>query len=269
MHGHLTGSLSRSTATAPRAESRSETASMTILLIDDSAPVREVLRVALHSEGYAVIEAANGRESVAAFREHQPAVTIVDILVPKRDGIETVREILAINPAAVVFSMSGADDDYQEVAGMLGAKRGFRKPIVLKELIAAVDVELRPAALFDRMASGDLTAPEVEAAFAPSVATRGPDRLFAGETLLGTCTYTSLDWPHYCYDFTPTPEFERFRFLDVTGVRDRSEMIARSEQLDLRLVLHDGTTHRLRWVTIQGNRLVVREGAIRRDGQDA
>jgi CheY-like chemotaxis protein len=233
-----------------------------ILLIEDVASVREVLRLALASEGYAIIEAANGREGVALFREHRPAVSIVDIVMPEKDGIETVREILAIDPAAVIFTMSGADEDYQEVTRMLGARRGFRKPIVLKELIAAVDVELRPAALFDKMVSGDLTAQEVEAAFAASVATRAPERLFAGETLLGTCTYTSLDWPHYYNTFEPTPEFERFRFLDVTGVRDRSEMIARSEQLDLRLVLHDGTTHRLRWVTIQGNRLVVREGAI-------
>ncbi|MGH9867492.1 MAG: hypothetical protein ACREAA_04915 [Candidatus Polarisedimenticolia bacterium] len=39
---------------------------------------------------------------------------------------------------AVIFTMSGADEDYQEVAGMLGAKRGFRKPVALGELIAAV-----------------------------------------------------------------------------------------------------------------------------------
>jgi CheY-like chemotaxis protein len=240
-----------------------------ILLLDDSAAVRDVLRIALESEGYRVLEAANGREGVRLYREHAPAVSIVDIVMPEKDGIETVRDILAIDPAAVIFTMSGADDDYQEVARVLGTRRGFRKPIVMKELIAAVDVELRPTALFDKMASGDLTAQEVEAAFAASVATRGLDRLFAGETLLGTCTYTSLDWPHYCYNFEPTPEFERFRFLDVTGVRDRSEMIARCEQLDLRLVLHDGTMHRLRWVTIQGNRLVVRVGAIRRDGQEA
>jgi CheY-like chemotaxis protein len=61
--------------------------SLTILLIDDSASVREVLRIALESEGYRVIEAANGREGVALFREHRPAVTIVDIIMPEKDGI--------------------------------------------------------------------------------------------------------------------------------------------------------------------------------------
>ena len=47
---------------------------MTILLIDDSASVREVPRLALEAEGYAVLEAANGREGVALFRERRLAV---------------------------------------------------------------------------------------------------------------------------------------------------------------------------------------------------
>jgi two-component system, chemotaxis family, chemotaxis protein CheY len=115
-----------------------------VLLIDDSPHVREVLRLAVESEGYRVIEAANGREGVAAFREHRPAVTIVDIVMPEKDGIETVREILAIDPAAIVFTMSGADDDYQEVARMLGARRGFRKPVRIADMLTAVS-EVLPA----------------------------------------------------------------------------------------------------------------------------
>ena len=58
---------------------------MTLLLIDDSASVREVLHVALGTDGYRVIEAADGREGVALFREHRPAVTIVDIVMPEKD----------------------------------------------------------------------------------------------------------------------------------------------------------------------------------------
>ena len=47
---------------------------ITILLIDDSASVREVLRVALESNGYSVIEAADGREGVRLYREHRPVI---------------------------------------------------------------------------------------------------------------------------------------------------------------------------------------------------
>ena len=111
---------------------------VSILLIDDSASVREVLRVALESEGYNVMEAADGREGVRLYREQRPALVIADIVMPEKDGIETVKEILAIDPDAVIFTMSGAGDDYQEVARMLGAKRGFEKPVNLAALLAAI-----------------------------------------------------------------------------------------------------------------------------------
>jgi len=115
-----------------------QTRGISILLIEDSDFTREVLRLALESEGYRVLEAPDGREGVRLYRERRPAVVILDIVMPEKDGIETVREILAIDPAAVIFTMSGAEDDYQEVARMLGAKRGFRKPVVLEALLEAV-----------------------------------------------------------------------------------------------------------------------------------
>ncbi|MGH9870523.1 MAG: response regulator [Candidatus Polarisedimenticolia bacterium] len=77
----------------------------TILIIDDSRHVREVLRLALESEGYGVLEAPDGREGGRLYREHRPALVIVDIIMPEKDGIETVRTILAIDPAAVIFTM--------------------------------------------------------------------------------------------------------------------------------------------------------------------
>ena len=109
-----------------------------VLVIDDSPDVRKVLRVALESEGYSVLEAADGREGARLYREHRPALVIADIVMPEKDGLETVREILAIDPAAVIFTMSGRDQDYQYVAGMLGAKRAFRKPVKVDELLRAL-----------------------------------------------------------------------------------------------------------------------------------
>ena len=114
--------------------------SPSILLIDDSADVRAVLRVALESEGYRVLEAADGREGVRLYREHRPALILVDIVMPEKDGIETVKEMLAIDPAAVIFTMTGKDgaEDHNEVARMLGARRGFRKPVRVGDFLSAV-----------------------------------------------------------------------------------------------------------------------------------
>ena len=113
---------------------------MIILLIDDSPDVRAVLRVALESEGYSVLEAADGRDGVRLYRERRPALVLVDIVMPEKDGIETVREILAIDPAAVIFTMTGKDgaEDHNEVARMLGAKRGFRKPLSVQSILSAI-----------------------------------------------------------------------------------------------------------------------------------
>jgi CheY-like chemotaxis protein len=58
-----------------------------ILLLDDSASVREVLRVALESEGHSVLEAAYGREGVRLYREHRPALVLVEMVMPEKDGI--------------------------------------------------------------------------------------------------------------------------------------------------------------------------------------
>ena len=64
--------------------------------------------------------------------------------MPEKDGIETVKEILAIDPAAVIFTMSGKGGagDHNEVARMLGARQGFEKPVSIKELVRAIKSQL-------------------------------------------------------------------------------------------------------------------------------
>ena len=111
-----------------------------ILLIDDSPSVREVLRVALKSEGYRVLEAADGREGVRLYREHRSALVLVDMVMPEKDGLETVKEIMAIDQSAVVFTFSGQEGagDRNEVARLLGAKRGFEKPFKIDDLLGAI-----------------------------------------------------------------------------------------------------------------------------------
>ena len=54
------------------------------------------------------------------------------------DDSPEVREVLALHPAAIMFTMSGADEDYQEATRMAEARRGFRKPVELEELLVAV-----------------------------------------------------------------------------------------------------------------------------------
>ena len=81
-----------------------------------------------------------GREGVSRYREHRPALVIVDIVMPEKNGIETLKEILAILPTAVIFTMSGkaGAEENNEAARMLEAKRGFEKPVGMEDLIGAI-----------------------------------------------------------------------------------------------------------------------------------
>lgn len=80
---------------------------------------------ALHRSGEAItgIPAADLPRVGRTVLRAPTALVIVDIVMPEKDGIETVREILAIDPAAVIFTMSGAEEDYQEVARLVEARR--------------------------------------------------------------------------------------------------------------------------------------------------
>jgi len=117
----------------------------TILIIDDSSEVRAIMREALALDGYQVIEAADGREGVRLFRENRPDLVLLDMIMPEKDGIETLNEILAINPAGNVFAFSGGRDSpvNTRVAVLLGAKRGFSKPFSVDDLLVAVHQELQ------------------------------------------------------------------------------------------------------------------------------
>ncbi len=112
-----------------------------VLLVDDDAGMRAMLRAVLDSLGLPVIEAADGAAGVALFRAHRPSLVITDIVMPEKDGIETVREIRAIDPQARIIAISGGGGRYPNPLGLaraLGAAETLEKPFHPKQLRAAV-----------------------------------------------------------------------------------------------------------------------------------
>lgn len=91
--------------------------------------------------------------------------------------------------------------------------------------------------------------------------------LYAGPTRLGTLTCTSMDWPRTFYDFESAPEFEGFRdVLDLRGSPEPSSQAkGAAEVMDLSVVDDDGSSARLRFISIDGNKAVIRQGFIRED----
>jgi YesN/AraC family two-component response regulator len=81
-----------------------------ILLVDDEEGIRKVLGISLMDIGYQVITAENGREALAAFREHTPPIVLTDIKMPLMDGIDLLQEIKAESPDTEVIMLTGHGD---------------------------------------------------------------------------------------------------------------------------------------------------------------
>ena len=72
-----------------------DSGSKRVLVVDDDAHIREVVRFALEKEGYGTVEAANGREAIERFEAHHPDLIVLDILMPEMDGTEVCRRLRA------------------------------------------------------------------------------------------------------------------------------------------------------------------------------
>lgn len=113
----------------------------TILVIDDDAAMRRLLKRVLGGE-HRIIEAADGSIGLARFAEHAPELVITDIVMPNKEGIETIREIRRLAPTAKILAISGGGGagsaQYLDMASKLGADVTLMKPLRAPDLRAAV-----------------------------------------------------------------------------------------------------------------------------------
>ena len=112
-----------------------------ILLIDDEESFRDVIKQVLTKAGYDVVEAANGVEGINRFYEQPTDMIITDIIMPEKEGIETIIELKKAHPEVKLIAMSGGgwygtDIDF-DMAKRLGA-RTLDKPFELQELLNVI-----------------------------------------------------------------------------------------------------------------------------------
>jgi CheY-like chemotaxis protein len=113
-----------------------------ILVIDDDAGMRRTIVRILESAGYDVIEAQDGREGIELFQRHAPRLVITDLLMPAKDGLETIRDIRRTGSNTRILATSGgwrtAQLDFLGTAAEFGADHVLPKPFRSKDLLDAV-----------------------------------------------------------------------------------------------------------------------------------
>lgn len=100
-----------------------------VLLVEDHAPMRAVLRVWLANLAEPIIECQNGMEACACYVAHHPDWVLMDIELPGQDGITATQQLMATDPAARVLIVTGYDDAELRQAAAAAGARGY----VLKE----------------------------------------------------------------------------------------------------------------------------------------
>ena len=113
-----------------------------ILVLDDEPSILLMIKKMLEREGHEVDLALNGLEGMVLFEKNKPDLVITDIIMPEKEGLETILELRKKHPELKIIAISGGGrigpQGYLPSAKYLGADMVFQKPLVPKEFIAAV-----------------------------------------------------------------------------------------------------------------------------------
>ncbi|MEF9935445.1 MAG: response regulator transcription factor [Clostridium sp.] len=114
-----------------------------ILLVDDDINISELVELYFQKEGYKVFKAHNGNDAVEIFKDVEPDIIVLDIMMPGKDGYEVLKEIRKSSQVPVIM-LTAKGETFDRVLGLeLGADDYIVKPFETKELVARVRAVLR------------------------------------------------------------------------------------------------------------------------------
>ncbi|HEX2110119.1 MAG TPA: response regulator transcription factor [Gaiellaceae bacterium] len=129
----------------------------TILLVDDEDTIQKLLTYPLERDGYRVVQARDGEEALEHFRGEDVDLVLLDLALPKLDGIEVCRRLRAQSSVPILM-LTARDDEIDKVLGLeIGADDYITKPFSIRELRSRIRAALRRASL----ASASMDASEV------------------------------------------------------------------------------------------------------------
>jgi DNA-binding response OmpR family regulator len=116
----------------------------TILLVDDEPSILQLARLYLEREGFRVQEAEDGESALAIAAGQRPALIVLDVMLPKIDGLEVCRRLRAENNPVAILMLTARDEDIDKILGLeLGADDYLTKPFNPRELVARIKAILR------------------------------------------------------------------------------------------------------------------------------
>jgi two-component system OmpR family response regulator len=185
--------------------------SATVLIVDDDAHIREVVRYALEQAGMTVHEACHGLEGLDKARQLSPSLIVLDILMPEMDGLSVCRELRKTSQIPILF-LSSRDEEIDRILGLeMGGDDYLSKPFSPRELVA------RAKAILKRLIPPTIG----EDSFLP----RNQDTLHHGDLSLCPTTYQA-HWRSQPFTLTVT-EFHLLQLflLSPHKVFTRDELV--------------------------------------------
>jgi len=121
-----------------------EKESYRILIVEDDKDIREGIEIYLKNQGYTVFQAADGTEGLAVMKKETIHLAIVDVMMPKMDGISMVMRMRELNYEFPVIMLSAKSEEVDKIMGLnMGADDYVTKPFTTMELLARVNSHLR------------------------------------------------------------------------------------------------------------------------------
>jgi DNA-binding response OmpR family regulator len=119
-----------------------------ILLVDDEQPIQTLLSFPLQRDGYEVVQASDGREALARFSEQQFDLVVLDLMLPRMDGLEVCKRLRAKGSTVPIIMLTAKSEEIDKVLGLeLGADDYITKPFSMREFRSRVKAALRRAGM--------------------------------------------------------------------------------------------------------------------------
>jgi DNA-binding response OmpR family regulator len=119
-----------------------------ILLVDDEQPIQTLLSFPLQRDGYEVVQASDGREALARFSEQPFDLVVLDLMLPRMDGLEVCKRLRADGSTVPIIMLTAKSEEIDKVLGLeLGADDYITKPFSLREFRSRVKAALRRAGM--------------------------------------------------------------------------------------------------------------------------